>query len=459
MGEEIIGGQDPLDLSDYFGLPAGDGDMGPPAAHGEPGAKKDVAEPVASIDGLKVAFDPLLWTDALEKVCFPETLGAKGSKSLEGEEQNVELKFQIWIFSDKLRLTGRHKELTCETEFSLRNTVKGLPDGGTGFAISSARLLPFFYQMKLPLLSDRAPMTRRVDYSPYDGFEFEPAKAALHLRKAGAHYQLSTEAPFAPEPLPRVEQTSGTTIPSMKALTSALRSCLVIKNLKTNRRPVSACFEKGVCSALHPSRAVHCASEDLAGLDLSVPLKGAPKLVAMLRRLKDPCRLDFSDGRAVLDDGKMRCAFPADPGASAPFDLQPYLDGSANSAWKVDHAHLSDLSLVCSIVAGRGSNLDITVVDDHSGSCPSAQLECELIGKDGKVKSKEVSLHICTSDQTAKQRREARIRFRDFAVVVDKLRGPRIGLRIHERAVIFCDEHEGSVVHFLVPRTDPSYQT
>lgn len=453
MDEEIMGGEDPSDMSENLEPSMKDGGDQPPPVQYESETQSKATEPVSCSNSFQVSFDPAIWANALEKVIFPETLGTGDRKSSKKKEEQVELKFQVWIMADRLRLTGRHKGLSCEVECKLENKVEGLPEGGLGFSISSARLLPFFYKSRLPLGSGRASLTRQLDYFPYDGFEFEPAKALLHLRQNESHYQLPTEAPFALTPLPRVEESSGTPIRSIGALTAALRSCFFINDLKARRKPNTACFQDGACSALHANRAVHFASEGLAGLNLSVALESSPRLVAMLRRLKDPCRLDFFDGRAIIDDGMLRCEFPATPAVLSPFNIDTFLSESPHSSWKVSHAELSRLYWVSSIAAEDESTLQLKIVDEPEGSYPPAHLECELIENRVQAIAKVPLLASRATNQTGLPR-EARVKFRDFANVFNNLKAPNIGLLLSEHAVIFRDENEGAVAHFGVPREE-----
>lgn len=362
--------------------------------------------------------------------------------------------FQVWIMPDRLRFTGAYKAFTCETEIHLKTRVEGVPDAGVGFSIFASRLFPFFYHIRRAPFDGPETPGRRLKTPHFDFFEFDPADQSLIFRKGDSYSCLATQPPFAPEPLPPVSPELGTPILSMKTFAKALSYCLFVNNPSSKSAPGHAHFEGGVCAAMQPSRAMHFASEDLAGLSFSVPLNSSPKLVAMTKRMKDPCRLQLDGERALLDDGSLRCCFPVGKMNLPLLNLQDFIDRSANSSWTMDQDPLLKLTLYGSIIASARTSIDLKVVEDSEGSQSRQWLELDLRQPADRVRTK-IPLSPDAQDRTVDSHREDCIFFRDLSAAVRRLETPVIGIRVDERAVILRDEVESGICHFIMARVDP----
>lgn len=210
-------------------------------------------------------------------------------------------------------------------------------------------------------------------------------------------------------------------------------------------------FKDGQCTATFKSRAAIFANGEIAGVDLAVPLKTPLKLASMLGRMREPASLTIIDNQAVIDDGRLRCAFPVIPPVPPAIARDEQLLQCVNSTWTAGLDDLQYLSGVFNVIARRQSDILLSVSDQDGNTVLKSVME----ESDGNARLEfDVVVHQPAEPADAVAHRDARVKFRDMGKVIERLTGQRPTIAINSKAVIITEMTENSRHEYFIGRRD-----
>ena len=239
---------------------------------------------------------------------------------------------------------------------------------------------------------------------------------------------------------------------AVRILEQAVRqTAFVMRKSATKPRDIAAIFQNGECTAVSLSRAVSFASTKLNTPEMTMPLGTPLKLAAMLRRLRDPVRMSVKDGFAVVDDGFLRCAFPAQRLGIPQIDPQKLKADGSNSAAFANREDLIYLLRLFSIVAGAGSNITLTTREQNNDTILDAEMH-----EAGDSCTHSISIQACerTPGSDTPVHRQARISFSDLAAALEQLNGDRQSIAFGSKTLQIVDKGEDSECTYFIGRND-----